>query len=255
MIAAFLLGLTGSLGHCVGMCSGVALLLGRRIGAQSWRWLLVHLGRITTYAILGGAAGALGYFVVQSGDHGSDHALVGHGAALVIPGLSRWQGGLAAATAVLALYMTLALLGRAPSPELLFTRLTRRWGRAMRGVSGSTGEPGVLGVFLLGMLWGLLPCGLVLAALLTAVAAGSPLRGALTMLVFGLGTWPVNVSVGLLSQRRSSRSLVLAKIRSWPHLRYAAAAVLFLFSAQMGLRGLAAWGWVAHLHLGGVILW
>ena len=261
MIAAFLLGLTGSLGHCVGMCSGVALLLGRQIGSQSWRWLLVHLGRITTYGLLGGAAGALGFFIAQSGDHGSarDMAMPGHGSTLVIPGLSRWQGVLAAVTAVLAFYMTLALIGRAPSPELLFVRLTRRWGRVMRRFavkpSGSTAEPGFLSVFLLGMLWGLLPCGLVLAALLTATAAGSPFQGALTMLVFGLGTWPVNVSVGLLGQRRKGSGGYLGKIRSLPHLRYAAAVVLLLFSAQMGLRGLAAWGWVEHLHLGGVTLW
>jgi hypothetical protein len=77
MLLAFLLGLMGSLGHCLGMCGGVTLLLSRRGIASGWRLGLVHLGRITTYAVLGLVAGGLGQTV-----------------RLAFPGLRQLQGAL-----------------------------------------------------------------------------------------------------------------------------------------------------------------
>ena len=251
MLAAFLLGLVGSLGHCVGMCGGVTLLLSRQGAARGPRLLLAHSGRITTYSLLGVVAGAAGSAIAPPLASGTAHdGMVGR----ALPGLSQWQGALAVVTAVLALYMGLALLGRVPSPELYFTRLTRWWGRAMRHLTQreSTGadESALVVVFASGLLWGLLPCGLVMAALLAAAVSGSSARGALTMLVFGLGTWPVNLSVGLVAQRP-----FLRQSRWRPYLRLAAFVVVLLFSLQMGLRGFAAWGWVDHGRLGGVVLW
>jgi hypothetical protein len=100
---------------------------------------------------------------------------------------------------------------------------------------------------MLGMLWGLLPCGLVLTALLAAAVAGSPGQGALTMLAFGLGTWPALLGMGWVAQHGLPRAI------PWP--RQAAALIVLLFGTQMLLRGLATWGWVNHLRVGGVMLW
>ena len=52
---------------------------------------------------------------------------------------------------------------------------------------------------LLGALWGWIPCGLVYAMLIVALASGSAVNGALTMLAFGLGTLPAMTAAGLLS--------------------------------------------------------
>jgi sulfite exporter TauE/SafE len=52
-----------------------------------------------------------------------------------------------------------------------------------------------------GLLWGLLPCGLVYGALALSMASGTPLRGALVMLTFGLGTVPALTLVSLLAQK------------------------------------------------------
>jgi hypothetical protein len=52
----------------------------------------------------------------------------------------------------------------------------------------------------LGMLNGFLPCGLVYAAGIAAAASGSPLSGALSMGVFGLGTLPLLLAVDRLGQ-------------------------------------------------------
>lgn len=235
MLLSFLLGLMGSLGHCVGMCGPVVALLTRQVGragpdnasAQSARVVLLHVGRVGMYASLGWAAGALGQMV-----------------GMALPGLRRAQGMLALIVAATALYMALALLGRVPSPEVRLAGLTRRWGRAVQRLTTAERRPSAL---LLGLLWGLLPCGLVMTALLAAGASGTPWDGALTMLAFGLGTYPALWTIGWLTER----GVVRTRLRT----RQAAALVVFLFSSQIALRGLAAWGWVGHLHLGGLMLW
>ncbi|MFQ5613892.1 MAG: sulfite exporter TauE/SafE family protein, partial [Anaerolineae bacterium] len=165
------------------------------------------------------------------------------------PGLDQLQGGLAVLAAAMAAYLALALVGRAPSPEVFLGRLTARWGRAMQHLTATTqrGAASPPAAFILGLVWGLLPCGLVLTALLTAAVAGSPWRGALTMLAFGLGTWPALLGAGWLVQQGLPRAL------PWP--RQIAALVVFLFGAQMALRGLAAWGWVSHVRFGQVMVW
>ncbi|HBY95244.1 MAG TPA: hypothetical protein DEP84_15050, partial [Chloroflexi bacterium] len=73
MLLAFLLGLAGSLGHCVGMCSGIVLLLNRRGRVTGGRLVLAHLGRITTYSLLGLGAGLLGEAAV--GPLSAGHAM------------------------------------------------------------------------------------------------------------------------------------------------------------------------------------
>jgi sulfite exporter TauE/SafE len=50
-------------------------------------------------------------------------------------------------------------------------------------------------LFLLGLLNGLLPCGLVYMALTAAVAQGDVLRGTLLMVFFGAGTVPAMVAI------------------------------------------------------------
>ena len=236
MVVAFLLGLLGSLGHCTGMCGAIVLLLGRRGGIAGGRLLLAHLGRITSYVLLGLAVG-----------------LLGHSARRLLPHLPWLQGALALIAAGTALYLAAALLGRAPSPETYLAGLTSRWGRAMqRLVRQPTGRQplALLFPFGIGLLWGLLPCGLVLTALLAAVTSGPLWLSALAMLAFGLGTTPALLGMGWLAQRPLPR---LPTGRAWP--RHAAALLVLLFGTQMALRGLAAWGWVDHLRLGGVMLW
>jgi sulfite exporter TauE/SafE len=50
---------------------------------------------------------------------------------------------------------------------------------------------------LLGMVWGWLPCGLVYSALALAMASGAALNGAAVMLVFGVGTLPTLLTLGV----------------------------------------------------------
>ena len=55
--------------------------------------------------------------------------------------------------------------------------------------------------FVLGLLWGWLPCGLVYSVLVAALATGSALQGGALMLAFGLGTLPALLAMGMAAVR------------------------------------------------------
>jgi sulfite exporter TauE/SafE len=233
MILAFALGLTGSLSHCVGMCSAVILMLKRHpaFAVNQASWPLVHAGRLTSYMLIGGLAGFAGQLL-----------------GLQLNNLQNFQGLIAMMTAIPAIYFSLGILGVAPSADRLMPNLTAAWGRRMRGAvnSNSASKRKIrLAPYSLGLLWGLLPCGLVLAAVFTAAVSTSPWVGTLRMLAFGLGTLPALAGVQFLSRK-------LLGFR-WP--RYAASAAMLIFGLQFIFRGLASWGLMAHMKLGEVMLW
>ena len=53
----------------------------------------------------------------------------------------------------------------------------------------------------LGLIWGLLPCGLVYSVLLLAATTTESSSGALVMIAFGLGTMPAMVATGVSASR------------------------------------------------------
>ncbi|MCC6300362.1 MAG: sulfite exporter TauE/SafE family protein [Anaerolineales bacterium] len=221
MLASLLLGLLGSLGHCVGMCSAVVILFDRQPAFQNkFAWALAHAGRVTAYSALGLVFGAFGQ---------------------TLWAFDKLQAGLSILFALVAFYMASAFIGLTPSPELLFASLTQRWGRAVRAFKSAS----LPTAYLLGILWGFLPCGLVLTALVTAVASKSAVYGALNMLVFGVATVPSLFAVKWLANRSYSRT--------WP--RGLASLVMMLFGFQFAMRGFAALGLVGHLMFGDLMIW
>ena len=233
MIVALTLGLTGSLGHCIGMCSAVILLLKRHPSLRDSHtgWALAHAGRLTTYTILGALVGFAGHLVgIQLGT------------------IKNIQGLVAFLMAALAIYFGLAILGRMPSPDLAMGGIMGKWSQAMRVATAAEQEPDSSNwwtPYSLGLLWGLLPCGLVLTALFTAAVSTSFQTGAARMFVFGLGTLPALLGVRWFSDRQWKAT--------WP--RYAAASLMMVFGTQFIFRGLASWGVVNHLMVRGVMLW
>ena len=244
IVTAFLLGFLGSAGHCIGMCSGVTILLTRNGVGRGWRLLLAHSGRIVMYTLLGTLAGSLSFGVGQIADS-SAHNMP----AMTHPTGGSFfnflQGGLVLSTAFVTIYMALALIGRLPAPEIYLVNFTRRWRSGMQQIGNN--RFGLLTPFVAGLLWGLLPCGLVLTALLTAGVAGTPAQGAFVMMSFGAGTIPMLLVVTFLA-----RSVRIAP-SSW--VRSATAMVVAVFGIQLAFRGFAAWGWVEHLHIGNMVVW
>lgn len=165
LTAAFVAGLLGSL-HCVGMCGAFAASCTRAAGGL----LAWHAGRIATYALLGGLAGAVGG---------------------LIPGPAWLPAGIAAA---LLTWFALGLAGLVPEPRLVPPGLAETGARAARSSSAAA-------QFLFGVVNGFLPCGLVYSVLGMAVAVSDPLGGALAMAAFGAGTVPA-LSLAALGLRR-----------------------------------------------------
>jgi sulfite exporter TauE/SafE len=187
-------GFAGSL-HCVGMCGGFVLSIDRagrrpwrRVGAQA----AFHLGKTSTYVLLGAAAGAAGGAVVRGAWFPAAQAALAvvAGVLMVLAGLqiAGWLGELR--------------VGGLFGPD-------SPYGRAVRGVANARGPAAP---FVLGALTGLLPCPLVYAFLAAALATGGLLPAMGTMAVLGLASLPalalvvaVGASVTPLVRRRITR--------------------------------------------------
>lgn len=206
LAGAALAGLVGSL-HCVGMCGGFAV----AVGGRAREALLWHAGRLTTYGLLGGVAGAFGS---------------------VIPG-PRWVTGVV--STALILWFAAALAGVVPEPRVPVPGVERI------GVSLAA-RPGSLPRFAFGMATGLLPCGLVYAALSIPVALQSPTLGAGAMVLFGLGTLPALAAVALGLHRYMARSLGLRRLLAVGVLL----AGLWSIGTRQGIIGTAMTGHGSH---------
>lgn len=186
VIAVLLLtGLAGSVGHCLGMCGPLVILAGARYPGQGLAstplHLLYHAGRILVYGLMGMISGLLG------------------GAFLKITVAARLPGLLSILVGLAVILAGLSYLGWLP----FWKRSLHSggwWQRAMQQVMKT---PGQRGVFLLGALNGLLPCGLVYESLLIAGSSGSPLLAGLGMLAFGAATVPALVVFGVGAQMLS----------------------------------------------------
>jgi hypothetical protein len=181
-LALFLVGLLGGT-HCVGMCGGIVGALS--MGAPG-RWsmhLAYNTGRIFSYSLAGAAAGALG------------------AASLSLEGQMPVRLALYLLANLMLVALGLYLIG--VTRALAFTERAGQhlWRRLQPLTRRFLPARTVAQALPLGLLWGWLPCGLVYSALASALTAGSPGRGALLMLLFGLGTLPNLLLAGILFSR------------------------------------------------------
>jgi sulfite exporter TauE/SafE len=178
LLAALSLGFLGSF-HCVGMCGPIALALPLSKTSKLARLfggLIYNFGRILTYSLLGGLFGLLGKTFVIAG----------------------YQQSLSITLGLLILIMVFL-----PESKLSRLRLTGEIlsviGRIKNQFSALFLKKNYSSLFFIGLLNGLLPCGLVYLGIVGAIATGDSARGALFMAVFGLGTIPTMLSISLIS--------------------------------------------------------
>lgn len=175
-IAAFSLGFLGSF-HCIGMCGPIALALPVHNKPQAQKTFMIvmyNLGRMLTYALLGALVGTIGQTIAYAGYQQALSITIGALllGGLIVPRLFSFQR------------FTPAVITK------LFGKLRQVLSNILRQSKTST-------LFGLGMLNGLLPCGLVYMGLAGAAATGSWTEGALFMFIFGSGTVPVMLSLPL----------------------------------------------------------
>lgn len=181
-LALFLVGLLGGT-HCVGMCGGIVGALS--MGAPG-RWsmhLAYNAGRILSYTAAGAAAGALGAASMSL-----------EGQMPVRLALYLLANLMLVALGLYLLGVTRALAFTERAGQHLWRRLQPLTRRFLPARTVAQALP-------LGLLWGWLPCGLVYSALASSLTAGSASRGALLMLLFGLGTLPNLLLAGILFAR------------------------------------------------------
>lgn len=227
--ALFFSGLSGGLGHCLGMCGPLTLMVGARFPQKSLSfsvagYLLYHAGRVLVYAGLGFLVGLLGSFLglgnqffhfsaIASLVFGSAIILVGMGYLRLLPFSVEASGG----------SLAVKSMGR-------FLQSGNQWG-----------------LLPLGALTGLLPCGLLYSSLLVAASSGNPYWGALGMLLFGIGTIPALFIFGMGAGRLGARTRkVFARF---------ARLFIVLVGLQLALRGLASLGAIQHLEVGSLMVW
>ncbi len=211
LLTAFMTGLLGGV-HCAAMCGGIVSLTrapGTGTAHRPWFPLAYNAGRIASYAVAGALAGLLGQTgMLLRGGMLAQHLLMFlMGAALIVVALN-----VAGVRPVMR------------GMETVGGVLWRRLQPVSRHVLPVTSPWQALG---LGALWGWLPCGMVYAVLLVALAAGNPAEGALILAAFGLGTLPNLLLIGA----------AVGHARGWLQvrgLRYAVSAVI----AAIGIYGM-----------------
>ena len=187
---AFFMGFFGSL-HCVAMC-GPLMLAVPSAGGSKWRAVfnrvLYQVGRVITYGLLGFLIG-----------------LIGHAGSI-----KGWQQAITIGTGIVLIGMGLFNLLGAYIPAL-----TRKQQQCMAPIVRLMGRwlhrPG--GSLMVGMLNGLLPCGMVYMALAAALNADSLLNSAGFMVAFGMGTWPLMIGLSLIGT--SLKGVFRFKLAGW----------------------------------------
>jgi len=185
LTAALLAGILGS-AHCLGMCAGISGLFAMHASVAGLRRqlpmaLTYNAGRLASYAALGMLVAALGGQAVG-----------------MLPALAR-PVRFAAGLVIVLIGLQIAFDLRALAGlERAGAALWKRVAPLSRRLLPVTNLPRAAG---LGLLWGLLPCGLVYSVLLVAATAASPAEGALIMLAFGAGTTPAMLLSGLGAAR------------------------------------------------------
>lgn len=165
-LAPFFIGLAGSI-HCIGMCGPLASLAAGTGYKSLWKRGVYNAGRILTYGLMG--------------------ALLSYAGAVS----SLWGAQKILSIVVGSFFLVIGITGLQVAPRLLLNILRPLSEVLKARFSIILGMKNPVGVFTLGAINGLLPCGMTWLALAYCVTLQWPLDGFLAMLTFGAGTLPV----------------------------------------------------------------
>lgn len=210
--AALTMGFLSNL-HCVGMCGPLALALPMNTGEGKPRWLvaiLYHGGRTAAYTLLGAVVSILGIGVQLVG--WSPYLAIGSGllllAFLIFPGFLK---------------------------KIESELVPKSWqGYVREQLRSLMQKKGLSYTFLFGFFNGLLPCGMVYAALVMAAAAAQWYGAPIFMLAFGMGTMPLLTFLTWTGKRLQSLGQKRLRI-VYPYVVSLTAALLILRGLQLGI--------------------
>lgn len=169
IFAALMMGLAGSF-HCIGMCGPIAVAL--PLGQSKWPLkalgaLSYNLGRTVTYGLFGVVFG-----------------FVGEG--LNLAGLQRWVSIVMGSIMILSVVFP-SMANALNTGNGIFSFMNK----VKMGLQNLFKHGNRRSLFFIGLLNGLLPCGLVYMAIAGAIATASLSGSIMFMVLFGLGTIPM----------------------------------------------------------------
>lgn len=176
LLSALVLGLMGSF-HCAGMCGPIAVALplhGNTVLQKVFGGTLYNLGRTLTYGIMGALFGMLGQGIQLLGFQQKVSVVMGvlMIISVLFPALFRNQYNM---------------------DRSLFSFV----GKLKKSIGNLFAVRSFSSLFFIGLLNGLLPCGLVYIAIAGAIGTGNSAQGTLYMILFGLGTIPMMLGISV----------------------------------------------------------
>ena len=217
LLGMVLLGLLGT-GHCIGMCGPLIFALPGRTG-RFLPHVLYHLGRVTTYTVIGGVMGGVGQWMA---------AAAGSGGVGVIK-VSLWL-----IASALLLVLGITRLGVIREPGWLNAVSPERIPGFKSALEGAAGNRGPSAFFLMGLMLGFLPCGLSYGAFAQALGNANALQGVLATLAFAFGTTPGLILLGtgasaLFSRYRRQSDIVSGALMIYMAVKMGHKAIRMLF--------------------------
>lgn len=207
------MGTVGSL-HCIGMCGPLAMALplgDRTSGSRLYGGILYNLGRVLTYTWLGLVLGLAGGFLITPGIQST--VSITFGVAILV-------------YLVLPSSVKRSMTQKSGSNGF-FLALRTQLGKLLSTPTNNS----LLGI---GMLNGLLPCGMIYIALTSSFLTGSILNGGLFMAAFGMGTVPAMLSAVFFGSYLSQQVRVRLR-KTIPVFLVCMAALLVLRGLNLGI--------------------
>ncbi|CAN1523330.1 COG2836 Uncharacterized conserved protein [Flavobacteriaceae bacterium] len=175
---AFLFGLISSF-HCIGMCGPIAMMLpvdNTNQAKKVTQIITYHFGRLSAYGSIGLLFGLLGRGFFLAGIQQQLSIFIGIAMILVI----------------LIPEKKMANYNFSKPIFRVISKIKQTLGSHFKNKSYKS-------LFIIGLLNGFLPCGMVYVALFGAIAMQSASLGVLYMIIFGLGTVPMMSSVAYIN--------------------------------------------------------
>jgi sulfite exporter TauE/SafE len=197
LISAFVIGLMGSF-HCAGMCGPIAIALplhGNTVSQKIFGGVLYNIGRTLTYGIMGAIFGLLGQGIQMIGFQQKVSVIMG-------------------AVMIISVFFPAIFKNQYNLDKSVFSFV----GKLKKSIGQMFAIRSFSSLFFIGLLNGLLPCGLVYMAIAGAIGMGTVSGGTFYMILFGLGTIPMMLAISLagnilsLSVRNKINKLIPALV-------------------------------------------
>ncbi|MBI5588992.1 MAG: sulfite exporter TauE/SafE family protein [Deltaproteobacteria bacterium] len=203
ILSMFTLGLLAQ-GHCIGMCGPLIIAFPGRTG-RFMPHLYYHFGRIATYGAVGAIMAAIGASLPQIAAVTSSDPQIW---------LTRGKIGFALIAGLFLFLFGISRIGLVSEPSWMAAATPGHIPGYRRIVQAAVQDGKATGMALMGLMMGLLPCGLSYGAFARALPAESVIKGMLLTGAFGLGTLPglllLGTGIGAIMRRYQRQSDILS---------------------------------------------